>query len=170
MIAYLIGFRGAGKTTLGREVVRRLPGWSFLDLDEEFEKREGTSISAFVDAQGTERFRRREAELLREIDEQLGPHRLVATGGGVVDWGPSRELLAKSHGAKIFLDAPAEALWARLEKEPERRKIGGLTDITAMRGLLEKRLTHYEKIATYRVENRDITQALTELGRLLRSL
>ena len=86
---------------------------------------------------------------------------VIATGGGVVDFEASRTFLMAEEAPKIFLSADADELWNRLAKQPERLKIGGLSDIGALSGLLERRLPLYEKIATYRVENRDITQALT---------
>jgi shikimate kinase len=68
---------------------------------------------------------------------------------------------------KIFLDVEADELWHRLENQPERRKIGGLTSREAMEKLLLQRLPHYAKIATYRVGNRDITSALIEIKQSL---
>lgn len=162
---YFLGFRGAGKTTLGKRLAEEL-GWDFFDLDQEWERREGRSILDFVEEFGTEKFRESEHLLLRETASLAGPV-LVATGGGVVDFAPSRAFLLTEEAPKIFLDVDADELWRRLEKQPERRKIGGLTSQGAMEKLLLQRLPHYAKIATYRVGNRDITSALIEIKQSL---
>jgi XRE family aerobic/anaerobic benzoate catabolism transcriptional regulator len=167
MIAYLVGFRGAGKTTLGKMLAQEL-GWKFLDLDDEWERRRGQSILDFVDENGTEPFRREECALLRETEALTEPT-LVATGGGLVDHPASLEFLERSRNPKIYLEVDASLLWARLLAQPERRKIGKLTSFEALQALLDSRRPSYEKIATFRVINRDITQALTETKQLLRN-
>lgn len=162
---YLLGFRGAGKTTLGQNLAAEL-GWDFFDLDQEWERRQGTTILDFVEEFGLQKFRESEYALLRETASLAGPV-LVATGGGVVEFAPSRAFLLTEEAPKIFLDVDADELWRRLEKHPERRKIGGLSTQEAMEKLLLQRLPYYAKIATYRVGNRDITSALIEIKQSL---
>jgi shikimate kinase len=163
---YLIGFRAAGKTTLGRRLAAEL-GHGFLDLDEEWEKRSGRGIGELVAEQGIEAFRREEEKLLRELDGKSDPT-WIATGGGIVEWEPSLQILARSRREKIYLEVPAEELWRRLEPYPERKKIGNLHNFSALEALLEKRRPLYEKIATRRLENRVITSALNDLKTLIR--
>ena len=162
---YLLGFRGAGKTSLGKRLAEDL-GWDFFDLDEEWERREGRTILDFVDEFGLDRFRASEHELLRETATLAGPV-VVATGGGVVEFAPSRAFLLTEEAPKVFLEVDSAELWQRLEKQPERRKIGGLTSPEALEKLLLQRLPHYEKIATFRVSNRDITTGLIEIKQSL---
>lgn len=163
---WLIGFRASGKTTLGRALAQAA-GAAFLDLDEEWERRAGESILAFVEREGINAFRREEEGLLREASSRLEREALVvATGGGCVDWQPSRDILLQSRSPKAYLSVPAELLWERLKEEEDRRKIGQLTDIDAMRKLLETRRPFYEKIATFRLESQDIEESLTALKRL----
>lgn len=163
---YLIGFRGSGKTTLGKLLAER-KRWGFLDLDARFEEVNGQTILEFVSRRGLEAFRAAEEKLLRETDWALSqkdasPH-VVATGGGFVDWEPSRMLLSASSLPRLYLEVDAESLWQRLENSPERKKIGDLTDLGALRSLLEKRRPHFEKIATFRLPNRDISVALSAI-------
>lgn len=160
---WLIGFRGAGKTTIGRQLATRL-GWRFLDLDEEFERLHG-SILAFVDTHGLEAFRRQEQELLEKAARQM-KETIVATGGGFVDWPGSRDFLEAHEAPKLFLNPPAELLWERLRDRPDRLKIGHLTDFTSMRALLEKRLPFFEKISTAACETQDISEILLHLKSL----
>ena len=173
MNAYLLGFRGAGKTTVGRMLAAQL-GWGFLDLDEEWETREGRTIVSFVQDRGEPAFRESEEVILREVEESFRPGGarerggwLVATGGGVVDSPSSREILVSSPWPKIFLSVEESELWDRLRNSEERKKIGQLNSQAALAERLRQRLPHYEKIATYRVANRDISQSLAELNRLL---
>lgn len=157
---YLIGFRAAGKTTVGRALAEKL-GWDFFDLDSLWEKRTGETINEFVEKNGLEKFRRGEESILSEMEAvATGPHRVVATGGGLVDWAPSVGLLLRAAAPKIYLEVPEEELWARLQRQPERRKIGDLHSFEQMKNLLQSRRVIYEKIATYRVPSRDITGAL----------
>jgi len=163
---WLIGFRGAGKTTLGRELSQHL-GHEFLDLDEEFERRHG-SILAFVKKEGISEFRQREQALLEHAAQRMNKEKalLVATGGGFVDWPASREILEASPAPKLFLNPSAELLWERLRNHPERLKIGHLSCIQSMVVLLETRRPFYEKISTAACENQDISEILP----LLKSL
>ena len=158
---WLLGFRGSGKTTLGRALARDL-NLDFLDLDEEFERRHG-SILTYVDRHGLDSFRAEEARILNEEAASAAPARIVATGGGFVDWEESRKILGSAAGDRIWLDPPAEALWQRLQGYPERLKIGGLGNLSALRALLEKRRPFYAEIATFRLESQDISECLALL-------
>jgi shikimate kinase len=162
---YLLGFRGSGKTTLGERLAREL-GWDFYDLDQEWERRQGRSIVGFVEEFGLDLFRQSEHELLRETASMAGPV-VIATGGGVVEFAPSRAFLLSEEAPKVFLDVKGTELWRRLESQPERRKIGGLSSPEAMEKLLLQRLPHYAKIATFRVSNQDITSGLIEIKQSL---
>ncbi len=159
---WLIGFRGAGKSTLGSKLAEAL-NLDFLDLDQEWELRSGVTILEFTAQNGIEKFRREEEKLLNETSLLLDQGRtiIVATGGGFVDWAPSRAILERSALPKVFLDPPAEVLWQRLAEHPDRRKIGNLTSPAAMEALLEMRRPFYEKIASIRWKDQDINVCLT---------
>lgn len=161
---WLIGFRAAGKTTLGRALALEL-GRRFLDCDEEFEMRHG-SILAFADRHGVAAFRREEEALLRTLSGGAPGH-VLATGGGFVDHAPSREFLASAPGPKVWLDPPAEVLWERLEGDQKRLKIGDLSTYEGMRALWEKRRPFYEKIATSRLASQDISECLALMKNLV---
>ncbi len=191
-LAFLVGFRASGKTTLGQA----LKGWNglqFLDLDAEIERRVGQSILGFVDAQGIEAFRSLEAKLLREILEcqadaaslssstvsgsdlnpVLAPETkplLVALGGGVVDGQESFDLLKSCPFPKILLSVSPETLWQRLEPHPDRRKIGKLQTFSDLERLFQKRAPRWKEIATHTLENQDISQGLLGLKKILGSV
>ena len=159
---WLIGFRAAGKTTLGRLLAGEL-GWRFLDLDEELEKREGMSLLELVSRNGAAEFRRKETALLREVSALSALSVVIATGGGCVESDESRKILAANPWPKVWLDPPAELLWERLENSPDRRKIGHLTDFPTMLALLDARRPFYEKIASSRLESQDINDCIASL-------
>ena len=166
MSAILIGFRAAGKTTLGEKFAAE-KNWNFLDLDQVLEQKLGHSIVEHVAQFGVESFRRlEEQELVMALTLLKTDGHLLATGGGIVDWAPSLTHLAKTEIPKIYLKVDPNELWRRLEKSPERRKIGNLQDFPALLALYQRREPLYEKIASYVVHNRDIKMALNALGEL----
>ena len=105
----LIGFMGAGKSTIGREVARRIAR-PFVDLDGEIEKRHGPIAEIFRE-RGEEEFRRLEEAALAEA--LAGPEAVLALGGGAVLSPVNRERLeARAFG--VFLDVEVETGWKRV--------------------------------------------------------
>lgn len=110
MRVYLMGFMGAGKTTVGGELARRL-GWPFLDLDREIETAAGASVRDIFETRGEPAFR------LLERDALLGTLRrdplVVATGGGTfVD--PANFEAARAGGLTIWLNPPFATIVTRI--------------------------------------------------------
>ena len=79
---FLVGMMGAGKTTVGRQLAKRL-GKKFYDADREIEARTGVSVSVIFDIEGEAGFRRREAEVLEHLTTL--DDIVLATGGGAVE-------------------------------------------------------------------------------------
>jgi shikimate kinase len=117
---FLVGYRGAGKSTVARRLGERL-GWDWLDADDFLEKKHGCSIREIFEAEGEAGFRDKESAALAEL---CGRQRLViATGGGVVLREANRELLRRN-SAVIWLQTDAATILARLRADPasaERR-------------------------------------------------
>jgi 3-dehydroquinate synthase len=132
---FLIGLMGAGKTTIGRMLARRL-GMNFADSDHEIEARTGASVPWIFEIEGEASFRRREADMIRELT--AGSGLVLATGGGAVLNPENRRLLAE-RGTVVYLRASVNSILARtshdknrplLQTADPRRK---LEDLTAQR-------------------------------------
>jgi shikimate kinase/3-dehydroquinate synthase len=132
---FLVGLMGAGKTTIGRMLARRM-GMSFVDSDHEIEARTGASVPWIFEIEGEASFRRREADMIRELT--AGSGMVLATGGGAVLNPDSRRLLAE-RGTVVYLRASVNSILQRtshdknrplLQTADPRRK---LEDLTAQR-------------------------------------
>lgn len=113
---YLVGFMAAGKSSLAREVGRRL-GWKVEDVDDRIEARERRPIAAIFATDGEAYFRAVERDIVQEL---LAPrHVVVATGGGTfVD--PDLRALMKADGAVFWIDAPLGQIIDRLPRDGSR--------------------------------------------------
>jgi shikimate kinase len=107
---------GAGKTTVGRQLARRL-GKPFYDTDREVELKTGVRVSIIFEIEGEAGFRRRETET---IEHMTGLDNIVlATGGGAVLAPENREHL-KTRGLVIYLHAQPRELWQRTRNDKTR--------------------------------------------------
>ncbi len=100
---------GAGKTTVGRHLARRM-GRSFVDTDHEIEARTGVKIPLIFEIEGEQGFRKRESQLIEELAVCGGM--VLATGGGAILDPTNRALMARS-GTVIYLSVAPELLWER---------------------------------------------------------
>jgi shikimate kinase len=113
---YLVGMMGCGKTTVGRQLAKRL-GRSFADTDHEIEARTGVRIPTIFEIEGEAGFRRRETQVIAELATE---HDLVlATGGGAILDPANRAALAAS-GVVVYLNAPPNLLFERTRHDRNR--------------------------------------------------
>lgn len=136
----LIGYRGTGKTTVGRLVADGL-GWSFADADERIEAAAGMSIKDIFAAEGEAGFRDRESATLAELCE--AENAVISTGGGVVLRPANRDRLTAA-GFVVWLTATPEAIWQRMVEDPttagRRPNLtagGGLPEVVSLLGVRE---------------------------------
>lgn len=113
---YFIGMMGAGKTTVGRFLARRLKK-RFVDCDREIEERTGVRVPVIFEIEGEQGFRRREAHVLQQLSTEQGI--VLATGGGVVLNPENRATLAGT-GLVIYLWVPPEELYERTRHDKNR--------------------------------------------------
>jgi len=113
---FLVGLMGSGKTTIGRQLARRL-GKRFVDSDHEIEARTGASIPLIFDIEGEASFRRREADVIRDLSSQRGI--VLATGGGAVLDAGTRARLAE-RGTVIYLRAHVNSILQRVAHDKNR--------------------------------------------------
>lgn len=109
---FLLGFMGAGKTTLGKKVAAKL-GLPFLDLDEALAQQHGQTVAAMFQEVGEAVFRQREREALLQLAEFQG---IVSLGGGTPCYADNMEWLLQ-HGYTVYLQLPVGMLQARLSEQ-----------------------------------------------------
>ncbi|MBN1771433.1 MAG: shikimate kinase [Deltaproteobacteria bacterium] len=109
MNLYLVGARGSGKTTVGRQAAARL-GLAFVDADAEVERDAGRTVAELFAAEGEPGFRARERRAMLALARRDGL--VVATGGGAV-LEPDVRAALKATGVVVWLDAPPEVRDAR---------------------------------------------------------
>lgn len=156
MVITLIGYRGSGKTTVAEALAARL-GWSWIDADEEIERRAGRSIREIFADDGEPGFRRLEREATADL---LQRDRLVlaAGGGAVVD--EQTHAAVQAAGPVVWLRAAPESLLQRIDADPttaSRRP--RLTDRDSRREieeLLAERTPIYARCASITIDTDDL--------------
>lgn len=135
---YLVGFMGAGKSTVARALAKRLD-WKIEDIDERIERRERRGIPAIFRQEGEPYFRAIERDELIALLPQRGT--VVATGGGTVVDAGNRELMLRD-GAVVWLDAPFATILDRVPVDG-RRPLAA--DRLEMERLYNQRLMAYRQ-------------------------
>ena len=140
---FLVGLMGAGKTTIGRQLARRL-GMRFVDSDHEIEARTGASVPWIFEIEGEPSFRRREADMIRDLSKQ--DNLVLATGGGAVLDPASRALLAE-RGTVIYLRAAIGSILQRTSHDKNRPLLQTADPRAKLEELLAARDPLYREIA-----------------------
>ena len=142
----LIGYRAAGKTTVGRLLAKRL-GWSYLDVDRGIEERCGLTIKEIIEQRGEPFYREVESDVVATLCD--GSDRVIAFGGGTAQRAESQDH-ARRDSLVVYLEAHATELWRRIEADPNSAATrpnlagGGLPEVIA---LLAQRAPVYERLA-----------------------
>lgn len=159
---------GAGKTTVGRQLAKRL-GRSFLDSDHEIVARTGVPIPTIFEIEGEEGFRRREAQTIGEITEACDI--VLATGGGVVINPDNRRRLRET-GWVVYLDVPPALLYERTRHDRNRPllnvpdPLARLEELYAARDPLYREIAHIVVDGSHLVASGIVQHLLREFNRL----
>jgi shikimate kinase len=160
---FLIGFMGAGKTTLGRLLAERI-GWEFLDIDTMIEQSEGSSVVRVFVEKGEAHFRAIEKGVLARA--AASPSRAVVACGGGTFCDPDNMRLMTIGGVTVWVDQPFDRIWERREDLSRVRPL--LRGEAEMRALYLERLPDYSRAALHLpVADGNLARALEELLRLL---
>ena len=132
---YLIGYMGAGKTTVGRMLADKL-GWHFVDLDEAFYHIHGYTPAEYIRQFGIEDFRCKEKYVVEDLADRIPFEKVIyATGGGYPCWEDNMDCL-RELGTSIYLRWKPEHLAKRL-------MLTDLTDRPVLQGRTEKELLEF---------------------------
>ena len=140
---FLVGLMGAGKTSVGKLLARRL-GKTFYDCDHEIERATGVKVAVIFEIEGEAGFRAREAKTLAEL---VGRRDIVlATGGGAVLSADNRKLLA-DNGVVVYLRASPSDLWGRTRHDRNRPLLQTADPLARLRQLFDERDPLYRSSA-----------------------
>jgi shikimate kinase len=148
LIVFLVGMPGSGKSTVGRQLSRRLQ-LPFFDSDHLIEQRLGCSIREYFAREGEAAFRDLEQQVLAELAQ--GPDAVVATGGGAVIREANRNAL-RAGGKVIYLRSTPEELYRRLRHDTQRPLLQVADPMARLRTLYAERDPLYRETAHFQIE------------------
>ncbi len=162
---FLVGMMGAGKTTVGRMLARRMSR-RFVDSDEEIEARCGVKIPIIFEIEGEAGFRARERAAIEELSAASGI--VLATGGGAVLAAETRQVLSE-RGTVVYLHAQPADLHRRLRNDRNRPLLVTDDPLRRLEDLYAQRDPLYREVADIVIETgRQKVQLLT--SRLMEQL
>jgi shikimate kinase len=159
---FLVGLPGSGKSTLGRQLARRLDK-TFVDADHELERTLGVTIATIFEIEGEASFRDREETALAVMVERTDI--VLATGGGVVIRPANRERL-KSGGTVVYLHAEPATAWQRTRRSVHRPLLNTPDKLARLEQLYRERDSLYREVADVVVVAND-RAALAQLAGVL---
>lgn len=144
-IIYLIGFMGAGKTTLAQQVAQQY-NYLHIDTDMVIEQEQNNTIEGIFDSLGETEFRKLEAETLRNIN--FSKNTIISTGGGLPCFHKNMDWM-NANGITIYLKHSIYDLKERLKKDSKKRPLlkntKNLTFLSHIEGLMQQRTPYYEQ-------------------------
>lgn len=167
----LIGFRGTGKTTVGKILSKKL-GCEFIDTDELIEKRHGFAIDEIFQRGAESLFRLKESDLINEVSKLDG--RVIAVGGGaILKYKNAKNL--KRHGVIFLLEASPRTIFQRITKDdkvnPTRHHLTGQELYHKIKNLFDLRYDYYHRASNYVVDTsgKSVDEVVDEIMTHLRN-
>jgi shikimate kinase len=163
---FLVGFMGAGKTSVGQTLAAAL-GWRFVDLDTRIAAKTGRSVAEIFEQEGEPSFRKMEHDELRSLLGELDTaNTVVSLGGGAWMQPANTAVLRQASVPVLFLDAPVEELWQRCLPEQKTRPL--LESEEGFRELYAARRKAYAKdTLLVETEGRSIEEVASQIRLLL---
>lgn len=156
---FLVGFMGSGKSSVGRELARRL-NWKFIDLDQQIEVREQKTIPEIFEKQGEPGFRAAETAALLDLTQSMTSESVIALGGGAFGQTANRKLI--SSWPTVFLETSLDELWNRCSQDESVRPLRN--DRQQFSRLYEQRLPFYRQATVTVVTSaKDISSICAEI-------
>jgi shikimate kinase len=144
----LVGLPGSGKSTVGRQLARRLKV-PFVDADQALEMRLGCSIRSYFEMQGEERFRDQEAHMIDELTQAF--QGVLSTGGGAVLRAANRACL-KERTQVVYLKSSPDELFKRLRHDTQRPLLQVADPQARLKELFDVRDPLYRETAHFVIE------------------
>lgn len=145
---FLIGFMGAGKSTIARTLQRKL-GFPLVEMDERIVQEQGMSINDIFAQYGEAHFRDIESQLVVDLGKQEPS--IVSCGGGVVVRPENTQNMKKS-GRIVLLKASPETIFERVKNSTDRPILNGHMNVEYIAELMEKRRALYEEAADITIQ------------------
>ncbi len=165
---FLVGLMGAGKTSVGRMLAKRM-NKDFYDADAEIERTTGVKIPVIFDIEGESGFRAREEKVIERL---TALHDIVlATGGGAILSSANRTCL-RQHGRVIYLRAAPEDLWRRTRRDRNRPLLQTANPLAKLKELHAQRDPLYSEVADLVVDTgaQSVGNLTTHIQQLLAGL
>lgn len=140
---FLVGFMGAGKSTIARGLHREL-GLPLVEMDERIVQEQGMSINDIFAQYGEDKFRDIESQLILDLGKEGAS--VVSCGGGVVVRPQNTEYMKQS-GRIVYLSASPETVYERVKNSSDRPILNGHMNVEYIAELMEKRRALYEAAA-----------------------
>ncbi|MDX7986783.1 shikimate kinase AroL [Xenorhabdus sp. 12] len=157
---FIVGARGAGKTTIGKLLAETL-SYKFIDTDESIQATSKMTIADLVEQHGWEYFRTLESQMLKMASQD---GHVVSTGGGMVLSAKNRDYM-RQNGIVIYLQAPADILINRLSLTPEnsqRPSLTGKSILEEIEDILIEREPLYCECANFIVDASLVTEDIVD--------
>lgn len=148
---YLVGFMGCGKSTIAKELSKKLR-MDMIDTDDAIVEREGISIPDIFEKCGEAGFRDIETDTLRDLSSQ--GNKVIACGGGIVLRDENIRIM-KRYGVVVLLTAKAENVLKRVSGDTGRPLLKGKMNVNDIQAMMDARSERYKRAADYTVETDD---------------